>query len=219
MQAMQLQHSNRMPPIRAEFPKKTGLVYAPILASALVVMATGGVQPTNTYALTSTVPKGKAAAHLVFSQDGVKIVKGLEADGDGPKWVEDLAWIRHSAEVTVSRLAEIFGVTRKAFYGWTEGAEPRKGGSLARISALREILSILPSDLHRTVLFNVADEPVGEDGLSLRFTIQRPVEDESYRERLNGKLAELSPAMDAALKRLGGSAPITAAFESDYPTV
>lgn len=216
MQAMQLQHSNRMPPIRAEFPRKTGLVYAPILASALAVMATGGVQPTNTYALTPTVPKGKAAAHLVFNQDGVKIVKDLETGGDGPKWVEDLSWIRHSSDVTVSRLAEVFGVTRKAFYGWTEGAEPRKGGSLARISALREILSLLPTDLHRTALFNLADEPVGQDGFSLRAMLQRPVEDEGYRERLNGKVAELSSAMDAAVKRLGGSAPVTAAFENDY---
>jgi len=181
-------------------------------------MATGGVQPTNTYALTSSAPKGKAAAHLVFNQDGVKIVKDFEAGSDGPQWVEDLAWIRRSSDVTVSRLAEVFGVTRKAFYGWTEGAEPRKGGSLGRISALRDILSNLPTDLHRTALFNLADEPAGEDGVSLRITLQSPVEDEGYRERLNGKLAELSPAMDAAVKRLGGSVPVTAAFENDYPT-
>lgn len=196
----------------------TSFVYAVGLSTALSVMFAGGVQTTTANTTAAAVPKGKAAVHLLLSGEGAKVIKGAEASGSLPQWVQDLTWIKRSSDVTVSRLAELFGVTRKAFYGWTEGAEPKKGGSLARITALRDLLDKLPSDLHRTALLNLADEKLGGNGLSLRAVLQGHVEEDGYRERLNGKLAELSPALDAAVKRLSAGLPATAAFENEFPT-
>jgi len=194
-------------------------MYGAGLASALAVIVAGGVQATNSYMLTAEAPKGKAAVHLILGAEGAKVVRDQDCASGGPQWVEDLSWIKESSDVTVSRLAQMFGVTRKAFYGWMEGVEPKKGGSLARIRALREILASLPTDLHRTAVFNLADEPVGSDEVSLRIALQQSVEEEAYRERLNEKLADLSSAIDAAIKRLGGSAPVTRFVEYDFPTV
>ncbi|NYF21944.1 hypothetical protein HDC36_003420 [Xanthomonas sp. JAI131] len=165
-----------------------------------------------------TQPRGKPHVHLVVGGGGLKVTDqaGAEKFGDLP-WKTDLDWIRERSEVTVSRLAELFGVTRKAFYGWVEGANPRKGGSQVRIAALRAVLATLPSDLHRTAFFGLVDVNFTGDA-SFREVFQGPVDDASYQDRLNAKLAEINPEIESTVKRLHRASPSSRAFESEYPS-
>lgn len=187
------------------------------LSIGLCIMVAGGVQATNTHSGSYVSSKDKSPIHLIVGTRALKaVIASDDAISNPPSWVQDLAWIKEHADVTVSRLADVFGVTRKAFYGWVEGAEPRKGGSLLRISALREILASLPSIAHRSAFFGLIDDILG-DGRSFREAFQSPVDEPVYRDRLNGKLAELAPALDIAAKRINRSVGNSKSFEIDYP--
>ncbi len=189
------------------------------LAACLGFVVAGSVHTTTAIPDTYIAPKSKAALLLFASSTGLKVVSESFPAIDPPQWVADLGWIKAQSDVTVSRLAELFGVTRKAFYGWTEGANPKKGGSHARISTLRGILGSFTSPLHRTAFFNVLDEPVGEDRLSFQAAFQRSVDEPTYRDFLNGKLEELAPVLEAAVQRLGRPTAASRAFEIDYPSI
>ena len=187
------------------------------LSFGLGIMIAGGVQATNTQYVPYINLKDKSPIHLIV---GSAKSKGANKAGDAasnpPSWVQDINWIKGNADVTVSRLAEAFGVTRKAFYGWMEGAEPRKGGSLYRISILREILESLPAPAYRSVFFGLIDEISG-DGASFREVFLSPVDEPGYRDRLNGKLAEMASSLESAVRRANRSVGNSRFFESDYP--
>lgn len=210
--ATQIGHvASNMPQPRASTSMAAGL------SVGLCIMVAGGVQATNTHVGSYVNPKDKSPVHLVVGASTLKAVSAADDSAPNPpSWVQDLGWIKEHADVTVSRLADVFGVTRKAFYGWIDGAEPRKGGSLIRISVLREILAGLPSIAHRSAFFGLIDDISG-DGTTFREVFQSSVDGPGYRDRLNGKLAELAPALDVAAKRINRSAGSSRSFETDYP--
>lgn len=192
----------------------SGLILGASLAAMMNIAASGGV--VSAASASSAPHDGKAWV----SVSGGKVSFATQTpsdeldDGSG-RWVADLGWIKAESDVSVSALAELFGVTRKALYGWLEGVEPRRGRQ-ARISALKQVLASLPTREHRTGLLELADRPLAS-GETVRRILSSSSDDElSIVDQLNDALAEMDSYVEKAAQRLQKRSARSRHFESEF---
>lgn len=101
--------------------------------------------------------------------------------------------IKSRLSLSITQLADLFGVTRKAIYDWYEGAEPRRI-MMSRIEILIDVLETVPPEVDLRRLKALWNIPIS--GKSFRAVF----DDEdiaSLRTVLAEKLNELSPRMVA----------------------
>lgn len=106
---------------------------------------------------------------------------------------EQLDEIKTDLTLSITQLAELFGVTRKTVYDWYEGTTPRYGVT-RHMHILVDVLKSMPSEVYLPRLKTVWNIPVSEK--SFRSIFNNEVLDElSFRTTLKEKLHELSPRM------------------------
>ncbi|PKV44467.1 hypothetical protein CLU92_1807 [Janthinobacterium sp. 61] len=57
---------------------------------------------------------------------------------DAINTVSDIAWLRTNLEISMSEIASLFGVTRKAVYDWTNGARATNASYIASVKTMIE---------------------------------------------------------------------------------
>jgi transcriptional regulator with XRE-family HTH domain len=125
--------------------------------------------------------------------------------------VNALDFIREKLSLSMTQLADLFGVTRKSVYDWYEGAEPRSN-SAKRINILQNVLNAMPEgDYDLRQLKSVWNIEV--NGASFRSLFEDDRLDESHleaalKEKLNELSLRLVPARASthkASQQLGGA--------------
>ncbi len=101
--------------------------------------------------------------------------------------------IKTDLTLSITQLAELFGVTRKTVYDWYEGTTPRHGIT-SRMNILVDALKSMPSEVDLPRLKTVWNIPVSEK--SFRSIFSDEILDElSFRTTIDKKLYELSPRL------------------------
>lgn len=77
-----------------------------------------------------------------------------------PAFLEDLRWLRGSLGVSMSEIAELFGVTRKAVYDWFNGSAPKRVGRIAKIQWVRSALEGQLSAERLRLIRHVWEQPL-----------------------------------------------------------
>lgn len=191
---------------------------SPVLGATLGAVLTLTVASATGVPLASTgglLDQGGAKKSYVVTNGGERLhIKVAPAIDSAPEWLESLRWIKSEADVTISALADLFGVTRRAFYSWLDGTTPKRGGSQARIALLRHVLAGLPSH-QRSALLAVKDEVV--DGVTFREVFQGPIDDvDVAKERLDVMVSKLASAMAQQERRLERHSGSSRSFDADF---
>lgn len=115
---------------------------------------------------------------------------------------EKLTSIQSALGLSITQLAEIFGVTRKTVYDWLDGTEPRVVLS-GKIDVLSEVIANSSGvDLKR--LKSVWGIPVS--GKSFRELLMEDGSDqENMLRQASEKLAELAPRIGASRPKISGA--------------
>jgi DNA-binding transcriptional regulator YiaG len=103
---------------------------------------------------------------------------------------ESLNNIKEDLALSVTQLAEMFEVTRKAVYDWYDGAAPRIA-TVTKINALVDVLASTPKDLDVKRLKFIWKIPV-EDKSFLTVLNDEKLDAENLRQALRDKLHQLS---------------------------
>jgi transcriptional regulator with XRE-family HTH domain len=109
--------------------------------------------------------------------------------------MDNLDRIKEQLSLSVTQMAELFNVTRKAVYDWYEGAEPRSA-TIARISALAEVLASAPAKAEFQQLKAVWKVPASGRSF-LAVLNDEKLDAFNLRQALVDKLHELSPRLAA----------------------
>lgn len=106
-------------------------------------------------------------------------------------FIDCLNPIRERLALSITQMAELFGVSRKSIYDWYEGIEPRTN-TTTRIEILKQALDDIPSEVDLKRLKVVWNIPVS--GQSFRAVYNNDkLENGSLLTELKTKLHELSP--------------------------
>lgn len=148
---------------------------------------------------------GRAKYHIIILDDApvaielqdVHIQKSEKQQGvDAEKsitFIERLTPIREQLGLSITQLAELFGVTRKSIYDWYEGIEPRSN-TVTRLEILTKALQDVPDGVDLKRLKVVWNIPVS--GRSFREIYNdTDLEDGILLERLSATLKDLIPNM------------------------
>jgi DNA-binding transcriptional regulator YiaG len=131
---------------------------------------------------------------LVIAKNTVpQIEKPL--DNTDTQLTERLDLIKSRLALSITQLAELFGVTRKAIYDWYDGAEPRRA-TTSRMELLIEILDAVPERIDIRRLKAVWNIPVSGKSFLAVFGDDK-LDSISLRAVLKEKLHELSPRLVA----------------------
>lgn len=145
-----------------------------------------------------TGPQRGAALHISVDGEIIELSRTFNPSDDiaidtGPV-VRALDYIRDNLALSMTQLAELFGVTRKSVYDWYDGAAPRNN-TFKRIHVLRDVIadnSAAADGLRQ--LKSVWDIEI--NGNSFRSLLDADnLDDAEMRVALNGKLNELSSRM------------------------
>ena len=86
----------------------------------------------------------QVSSHFITSSSANALVMhSIKGDGLG-----DAKWLKDNFSLSMSEIANLFGVTRKAVYDWFDGSKPRQQMS-DRIAGVREILEKNVKSDHR----------------------------------------------------------------------
>jgi transcriptional regulator with XRE-family HTH domain len=118
----------------------------------------------------------------------------------GPQALTDLGWIREHGNVSMSALAGMLGVTRKALYDWFSGSAPRDQ-RIRRIAAVRLVLESLPDRSSRASLLKSLDRQLS-DGRTLREILRAESSDVELQQQVAYALRELAKDIADGTKRL-----------------
>lgn len=196
-----------------------GTACAVLIGAAMSGGVVAGAHPsTGAIVLTEVKVAASGVRSVRIDSDGKSEFEG----GDDPPqqmWVNDIEWIKFHSDVSVSALAQLFGVTRKAFYGWMNGEVTPRAHRALRISALREALAQLDSREERTAVFGLLDRKV-LSGKTIRGLIASSDEgDANLAGELKNALLELDSQIQKVAGRARRAGAKTRAFESDFATV
>lgn len=169
------------------------------VATQLAQLVTPTYKATTTQ-LSSLAPKG--AIILIDNQPFVFVQKTAPHTDERSRVIAQtvilsvrLDQIKDRLGLSITQMAELFGVTRKSVYDWYEGAEPRNQ-TTTRIETLIDVLDTMPEtiDLRRLkTVWNIA-----VSGQSFRAVFNDDnLDATSLRTDLKAKLNELSPRMVA----------------------
>lgn len=191
----------------------TGVVISGFLLATVCGFATTAVT-------SSTVPIPQiriADKQISNTNNDVKKKSGRFSDAlDGPApWVADLTWIREHSDVSVSVLADLFGVTRKAFYSWLEGTATPRGDRSAKIAALKAALEALNTKELRSAIFDAIDRPTSHGTIRGTLNLAMPVEGD-MSGLLENVIRELAPTLADTVERLGRKTPRSRHIDTDF---
>lgn len=117
-----------------------------------------------------------------------------------PQVMTDLAWIREHGNVSMSALAGMLGVTRKALYDWFSGSAPRDQ-RIRRIAAARLLFESLPDRSSRASMLKSLDRQLS-DGRTLREILRAESSDVELQRQVQYALRELAVDIADGEKRL-----------------
>jgi DNA-binding transcriptional regulator YiaG len=106
---------------------------------------------------------------------------------------DNLNTIKEDLSLSVTQMAELFNVTRKAVYDWYDGAAPRTA-SIVRINALVEVLAAAPAEADMKRLKSMWRVPVADRSFLAVLNDER-LDITNLRQALSDKLHQLSPRL------------------------
>lgn len=129
-----------------------------------------------------------------------RLVDASLKDNEAHAALQNIQWLRDHANLSMSALANIAGVTRKAAYDWLSGSAPREQRA-TRIASLRYLMERLPVEL-RASIPAAMDEDVS--GSTLREILSNSdVGDDHLHRQVDNALAELKPYLESLSARRG----------------
>jgi DNA-binding transcriptional regulator YiaG len=108
--------------------------------------------------------------------------------------VDDVNWLRENLKISITEVAALFKVTRKAVYDWLEGAKPR-ADMADRVRILRNVLDRELREESRNFLKRVWDQPINGDASLL--SIMRESEINALPASVKDGLNVLAPKLEA----------------------
>lgn len=198
-------------------PTATGLGLG--CAGALAVAIACGVPASHGPVSASINAEGKSFLITTSASAASKAGKSLASEGgDAPAWALDLEWLRFNSDVSISKLADLFGVTRKAVYAWMSGESEPRAGRVERIAQFRQVLSELETREERTFALKLVNSPL-KDGSTIRSILSLSLGEQDVMVRLRDAFTELAPTIQQRARRAGNSSIRSRAFEADFPVV
>lgn len=184
--------------------------------AAVIGLAVLGGVPAGAGAPTSANVQEELKVPAILAKSGkAEIEKQEKNEVLLSSWVQDIEWIRFHSDVSVSALASVFDVTRKAFYGWMSGDVAPRSYRIARVSALRSALALLSTREERSAVFGLLDRKI-ESGDTIREILAANLEHGIALGRLSDAIKELNPQIEKAAERSRRSGAKSRAFESDF---
>jgi hypothetical protein len=153
---------------------------------------------------TSTTPKQVTQAMLIVTiTDGfqqivlpkVTITSDHALLGNSLSLLDNLNTIKSDLSLSVTQIADLFNVTRKAVYDWYDGAEPR-ANTVTRINALADVLSSCTGNFDVSRLKSIWKIPVSGQSF-LNVLNDEGLDATNLQQALTDKLNELSPRLAA----------------------
>lgn len=187
------------------------------LGCAVVIGAAVAAGPTQVSVRTPSQPFEVKVFQLGAGpvKAGFKAVKELDIEGALPPWAVQLNWIKSETGASVSALANLFGVTRKAFYSWLAGeAEPRVE-RVVKIEALYELLQSIHSVEVRSAIVRLFDRQV--NGESIKDIFDSAVAHTDLAERMTNAIARLDKEISGSVRR-AQRAVRSGRVNADYPS-
>lgn len=126
-----------------------------------------------------------------------------------PSTIQKINSIKEKLSLSITQLAELLNVTRKAVYDWYEGAEPTKKSIVSRINVLYSLENYIHSEIDITRLKTCWKIPLSERSF-LSILNNEELGEEELRLALIEKINELSARMattDAPKIRLSKGLP------------
>lgn len=205
--------------VSAGNPVATSAVLGTACAAMMGLAFAGGVAPLGAAAPTSANVREFKVAQISAKAARTDDESENSDDNEVPvsQWAQDIEWIRFHSDVSVSALANVFDVTRKAFYGWMSGEVVPRSRRIARVSTLRSALELLSTREERTAVFGLLDRRTAS-GNTLRELLASSFEEENALSRLSDVLKELDPHIQRAAERARRGVAKSRAFEADFPT-
>lgn len=108
-------------------------------------------------------------------------------------FIDQLNPIKDRLALSITQVAELFGVTRKSVYDWYEGVEPR-ANTRWRMEILIDALSSIPAEADMQRLKVVWNIPVSGQSFRAVFNNDK-LDKKSLPTKLKSKLQELFPRM------------------------
>lgn len=165
---------------------------------------------TNKVATTQPAQSKQTYALVLIDGQPLVITQNTEAQIENPlnntniQSVAPLAvrldLIKSRLALSVTQLAELFGVTRKAIYDWYDGAEPRSAATI-RMELLIDILNTAPERIDLQRLKAVWNIPVSGKSFLAVFGDDK-LDPTALRTLLKEKLDELYPRLVATTKEM-----------------
>lgn len=206
--------------VSAADPMVTSAVLGTACAAMMGLAFVGGVPLVGAAAPTSANVQGEFKAAPILKR-AVRTDVDSENSGENEvpisQWRQDIEWIRFHSDVSVSALANVFDVTRKAFYGWMSGEVVPRSHRIARVSTLRSALELLSTREERSALFGLLDRRTAS-GDTLRELLASSSEEENALGRMSDVIKELDPHIQRAAERARRGVAKSRVFEADFPT-
>lgn len=187
-----------------------------VLGCAVVLGAAVAAGPTQVSVRTPTQPYEVKVFQLGAGpvKDSFKAAKDLHVDGALPPWAVQLNWIKSETGASVSALANLFGVTRKAFYSWLAAeAEPRVE-RVVKIEALYALLQSVPSVEERAATVRLFERRA--DGESIKDIFDSAVAHTDLAERMKNAIARLDKEISGSVRR-AHRAVRSGRVDADFP--
>ena len=153
----------------------------------------------------TTKPWKENKLYIIFRDDQQLSIETLGGDIQQPQPITDDALkesitfidrlnpIREQLGLTITQLAELFGVTRKSIYDWYDGIEPRSS-TLTRLEILSNAIESISGEVDLKRLKVVWNIPISGKSFRDIYNTISP-DDPALLEELVKKLKELTPNM------------------------
>lgn len=148
---------------------------------------------------TSPVQIGATSTYMILHADGAPLIvlprqqTAAEQHAVAQSTLETIESLRSSLSLSVTQIAELFGVTRKSVYDWFEGAIPR-AGVITKIQALHSIIAEISDEIDVSRLKFVWKVDVGT-GSFIDILNNDKLEEPFLKVALVDKINELSSRM------------------------
>ncbi len=199
----------------AASPTTTGLGLG--CAGVLALAFAGGVHASQGPTKAAVSADGKSFVISISKLEGASQAADKDAAGDGPVWAQDLEWLKFHTDASISKLAELFGVTRKAFYAWMNGDSEPRAGRIERIAVFREALSSLATREERSAAMKLLNRPLS-DGSTIQSILSLSLAEQDLLARLRNGFSELEENIQQGASRARSAGSRSRAFESEFPS-
>lgn len=155
--------------------------------------------PVGNCTSTSPVQLGRTNTYMILNADGTSLISippppsAADQLAIAKSNLEIIENVRNLLSLSITQIAELFGVTRKTVYDWYDGATPR-AAVISRIRAVNSVISDFCGQVDLSRLKNVWKVDSGE-GSFIDILNNDKLEEPFLKVALVDKINELSSRM------------------------